>query len=302
MNIVNYVEFINEAFESKKIKGILSYITGDENKGDFLHALKDVCIKNDILVSNISDDSFEYLSVIDLVDELENRNDRSSPIIIFLFSSEGNLESHFKMSKYVNTKSIKGDFCLVLNLDKVKDSSKGLKDLRNIRRKRKEAPKTKDIFDIIGNKDPLDLPRISKQLKRLFGGSYPVFYISVMRSNFRGTKGNIEIGDNLNYLGNLRDIHNFNISIINALTRLRGSKTVEKIMEINEVVKNKIDRFLIEDYDDYESFMWYLSTVLEILDSRGIIWIIQDIPSMRDPDYYNNLEDFDSCLKIIKKI
>jgi hypothetical protein len=307
MNIINYVGFINESFESKKIKGILSYITGDVNKRNFLYSLKDECKKNDILVSDVSDDSFEYLSVIDFVDELNDKGDRISfPCIVFLFSSKGNIQSCFKLSKYDNftASSIQADFCLVLNLDKVKDSSKGLNDLLDIRKKRKESPKTKDIFDIMGNRDPLDLPRVSKQLKRLFGGSYPLFYISHMRAHFRGTKNNIEIGYNLNHQGILRDIHNFNIKIINFLTRTKGSETVEKIMEINEVIKNKIDRFTIEDYDDCESFVWYLSTILEILDSHDILWIIRDITDFRDPDHdcYYSIDYFDVALKIIKKI
>jgi hypothetical protein len=294
MSINNYIEFVNESFDSKKLSGVFSYI--ERKKDTFIRHLKSVCIDNDILLSNVTDDFFQYMSYVEFESELKKGELFNFPFVSFGFKLDGEYVDYETFSTLKHNLDYysglkKCDFFLVFSLGG--SEHKGLNDLVKKRVYYKEINKQEDIFDKLGKIDTQDVERIAKQLKRLFGGEYPLFYINSKRSLF-GT-GDLFSLENLNRDGLLRSIHKFNIKLIEKLSKNRKDVYVIMLLEINNHIKQKLEKFFIESSDDIYGYVNYLQTILQVCNDY-------DISNFINYGVMDDTRNIETALKIIKKI
>jgi len=300
MNINNYIEFINESFDSKKLSGVFSYI--NKKKDIFIDHLKSVCIDNDILLSNVTDDFFQYMSYVEFESELKKGELFNLPFAAFGFKLDGEYVDYetFNTLRRLDYYSVlkKCDFFLVFSLGR--SEHKGLVDIVKKRADYKEIKKQEDIFDKLGKIDTQDVERIAKQLKRLFGGEYPLFYINYINSKraLFGT-GDLFSLENLNRDGLLRSMHEFNIKLIEKLSKNRKDVYVIILLEINNHIKQKLEKFFIESSDDIYGYVHYLQTILQVCNDYDIDIYISNFIVYGVMDNTRNIE---TALKIIKKI
>ena len=307
MNINNYLEFINESFDSAKLSGVFSYI--EIKRASFISNLKRICINNDILLSSVTDDLFQYMSYVEFESELSKSDSEvlKRPFVAFGFKLDGTYVDYemFKsqLPDDLDNYALKHcDFFLVFSLGEVGSEHKGLSDLTKKRAENKEIKKQEDIFDKLGQIDPENVERIAKQLKRIFGGEYPLFYISYKPSSYIRSQNLFSL-ENLNSGGLLRSIHEFNIKLIKKLSENRKNKNVIMFLEMNNHIKQKLEKFFVESSDDIYSYVQYLQTIREICSDYNIH---DYIARLMEYDTFSSArpkkENMESALKIIKKI